>query len=235
MRINDPEAYVIATEEETLSTLVNLTGCRVLELGCGDAMMTRRIADGFTPEHIVATEVDRIQLEKNLAVRDLPNVTFRYGGAEAIDDPDNCYDAVFMFKSLHHVPGHLLEQALTEIHRVLKPGGLACFSEPVYWGEFNELMRLINEEEQVREAAFAALQEVVTSGFFELETELFFSVPGTYETWERFENRFIKITHTELHIDDTTYERIKAGFLERMTPTGVHFHKPQRIDLLRKP
>ncbi len=48
-----------------------------------------------------------------------------YGSAADIEQPDASVDIVIMLKSLHHVPISLMDQALTEIARVLKPGGLA--------------------------------------------------------------------------------------------------------------
>jgi SAM-dependent methyltransferase len=235
MKINDPEAYRTTTEPEVIESLLDLRGRQLLELGCGGAWMTRMLAERFGAAHVVATEVDRIQHEKNLTITDLPNVTFRYGGAEAIADPDASFDAVFMFKSLHHVPLDLMGQALGEIHRVLKPGGLAYFSEPVYWGPFNDLMRLFNDERQVREAAFAALAQSVDSGRFVLETELFFQVADTYASWEVFESRFLDVTHTVIDVDAARREEIRQAFMTHMTPSGAHLLKPHRVDLLRKP
>jgi SAM-dependent methyltransferase len=235
MRINDPDAYGTASEIEVIAGLLDVHGQQVLELGCGGAWMTRLLARELRPAHIVATEVDRIQHEKNLQIRDLPTVTFRYGGAESIADADETYDAVLMFKSLHHVPMDLMAQALGEIHRVLKPGGKAYFSEPVYWGPFNELLRLVHDEREVREAAFAALTQAVESGRFDLEAEVFFQVPDSYESWEVFEDRFLKVTHTVLDIGLSRYEAIRQAFSGHLTPTGAHFLKPHRTDLLRKP
>lgn len=235
MRLNHPEAYRTAEEVDLIGELTDIRGRRVLELGCGAGWMTRLLAERFGPAEVVATEVDRIALAKNQAAANPPGVTFRYGGAEAIADPDGSYDAVFMFKSLHHVPLDLMDRALGEIRRVLRPGGLAWFSEPVYWGEFNELMRLIHDEREVREAAFAALTGAVASGLFELEREVFFQSPGTFERWEVFAERFLDVTHTELDLTPERRGTIRAAFERHMTPNGAHFLKPHRIDLLRRP
>jgi ubiquinone/menaquinone biosynthesis C-methylase UbiE len=235
MQLNDPGAYRASTEAEIIADLLDLSGKHLLELGCGAAWMTRLLADQFQPASIVATEVDSIQHEKNLGLPEIPNVSFRFGGAEAIDLPDESIDAVFMFKSLHHVPSGLMDPALREIRRVLVPGGHAYFSEPVYWGAFNDLIRLVHDEKAVRQAAFATLVRAVEDGMFELEREVFFQVPGTYEDWDVFEARFLKVTHTELAIDETSYAEIKQAFMAHMTPTGAHFLKPHRVDLLRKP
>lgn len=235
MQIDAPDRYRTATEADTVAELLNIRGARVLELGCGAAWTTRALVERLGAAEVVATEVDRIQHDKNLAIDDLPGVEFRLGGAENIDAPDASFDAVLMFKSLHHVPTELMDRGLREIHRVLKPGGRACFSEPVYRGEFNALMSLINDERVVREAAFAALRQAVEAGLFEVEQEVFIEVPGTYENWDQFAARFLEVTHTPLDIGPERREAIRAAFERYMTPQGAHFMKPHRIDVLRKP
>jgi SAM-dependent methyltransferase len=226
--------YRTAEDIEVVAELLDLHGARVLELGCGAASTTRQIMEILRPAEVVATEVDSIQHQKNLQIADLPGVHFRYGGAESIADPDGSYDAVLMFKSLHHVPMPLMDQALGEVHRVLKPGGDALFLEPVYAGAFNDLLRLFNDEGEVRTAAVAALNRALDDGRFSLETEVFYETPGTYDTWEAFEERFLKITHTHLDIDGVLYEQIRTAFLAQLTPGGAQFRKPHRMDLLRR-
>jgi len=235
MRLNDPDAYITATEAEIIERLLPLKGARVLELGCGKAWMTRMLVERFGAAEVVATEVDRVQHEKNLRISDLPNVTFVYGGAEAIDAEDGRFDIVVMFKSLHHVPVELMDRALGEIRRVLRPAGLAYFSEPVYWGPFNDILRLFHDEKGVREAAFEALWRSVESGAMELVEEVFFQVPGHYPDWADFESRFIHVTHTEHRLDKALYQRVRQAFERHMTPDGVHLMKPHRVDLLRRP
>jgi len=235
MRLHDPDAYLQAEELEIMARVLPMEGKRVLELGCGRAWMTRRMSELFRPAGIIATEVDRIQHQKNLQVDDLPNVRFVYGGAEAIDLPDASIDVALMLKSLHHVPAGLMDQALGEIARVLRPGGLAYISEPVYHGDFNDILRLFHDEKEVRELAFAALQRAVDQGTFELVEEIFFNAPGHYRDFDEFDQRMLQVTHTEHRIDPDLYQRIKAAFERHMGPDGAHFLKPSRVDLLRKP
>ena len=234
MQLNAPDNYRTATETDIVAELVDIRGARVLELGCGDAWTTRGLVERLGAAEVIAAEVDRIQHDKNLAIDDLPQVRFVLGGAEAIDAPDASFDAVFMFKSLHHVPESMMDRALAEIHRVHKPGGKALFSEPVYWGEFNALMSLIHDEQRVRQAAFDALCRAVDTGAFDSEAEVFIQVPGSYATWDAFAARFLEVTHTELDVDAERREQIRAAFEAHMTPTGAHFLKPHRIDVLRK-
>jgi SAM-dependent methyltransferase len=235
MQLNAPDQYRTATEIDAVRDLLDIRGARVLELGCGAAHTTRALVERLGAAEVVATEVDQIQHGKNLAIDDLPAVRFVLGGAEAIDAPDASFDAVFMFKSLHHVPVAGMDRALAEIHRVLKPGGAALFSEPVYWGPFNELMALIHDERAVRQAAFDALRRAVGAGLFHGEAEVFIEVPGTYPDWESFAGRFLDVTHTALDVDDARRACIRAAFETHLTPGGAHFMKPHRLDLLRKP
>ena len=235
MRLHDPDAYRDAEELEIMAEVLPLRDRRVLELGCGRAWMTRRMSERFQPREIIATEVDRIQHEKNLQLDDLPNVRFVYGGAEAIDLEDASVDVVLMLKSLHHVPRERMDDALREIARVLRPGGLAYISEPVYHGPFNDIMRLFHDEKEVRELAFAALQRAVADGTFELVDEIFFNAPGQFRDFDEFDRRMLQVTHTEHRIDPELYQRIRAAFERHMTDDGAHFLKPSRVDLLRKP
>jgi len=235
MQLNDPDACRTATELEIMEQLFPIRGMRVLELGCGRAWMTRRMSELFQPQELIATEVDRIQHQKNLQIDDLPGVRFIYGGAEQIDLPDNSLDRALMLKSLHHVPGELMGDALQEIARVLKPGGLAYISEPVYQGDFNDILRLFHDEKEVRELAFDAIRLAVQGGTLELAEEVFFNSPGHYRDFAEFDQQIMQVTHTQHQIDPDLYQRIKSAFERHLTADGAHFLKPSRVDLLRKP
>jgi len=233
MHLNRPDDYRLAEEIDLIEQLVPMSGLQVLELGCGAAWTTRQLVGRLGARQVVATEVDRIQHQRNLAL-DLPGVAFRYGGAQSIPDPEGSYDLVVMLKSLHHVPVDRMGQALDEIHRVLRPGGRFYCSEPVYWGPFNDLMRLIDDEKRVREAAFAALRGAVERGLFSLEREVFFQSEGLYPDWSAFESRFIRVTHSERALSSERVAEVRSAFERHLTPEGARFLKPHRIDLLRR-
>ena len=74
-------------------------------------------------------------------------------------------------------PAELMDSVFSEIRRVLKPGGVAYISEPVYAGDFNEVLKLFHDEKAVREAAFAAEQRAVSAGGLVLVTQKFFLQP----------------------------------------------------------
>ena len=225
----------VCADAELIARHLPVQDSTLLELGCGSAFTTRRLAENHPSVRIIATEVDRIQHEKNLQIDDLPTVSFRYGGVEAIDAPDASIDAVIMLKSLHHVPMELMDQGFAEIARVLKRGGLAYISEPVYAGEFNQILRLFNDEKSVREAAFAAVQRAVGSVDFELQEEIHCHSISRFEGFEAFEERVLGATHSNFDIDQARYEQIKAQFLPHIGKDGVaQFLNPLRVDILRR-
>ncbi|HID48277.1 MAG TPA: class I SAM-dependent methyltransferase [Chromatiales bacterium] len=221
-------------ESEIYESVLPLDNARILELGCGRAELTRAIATGGTNREIIALEVDEIQHAKNLEITDLPNVTFALGGAESIPLDDASIDVVLMFKSLHHVPVERMAQGLSEVRRVLKPGGMAYVSEPIFAGEFNEILRLFHDEEKVRQAAFEAVINAVESGQFNLVEEIFFHAPMAFENFAAFEQQVIGVTHTDHQLSEEVYRQVKQRFEQNLGPEGAKFLMPIRVDLLQK-
>lgn len=235
MKIAAPAETPLVNEVKLMLEQLPFDGAQVLELGCGKAEKTRLLAETGRVGGILALEVDTIQHERNLQIADLPNVQFRHAGAEAIPADGNSIDIVLMFKSLHHVPMELMDQALSEIARVLKPGGLAWISEPVYAGELNEVFKLFHDEKLVREAAFAAVCKAVNDGRLLLEKELFFNTRSFFENFEQFDQRMIRVTHSNHQLSPELFQQVREKFNSFLTPEGATFLNPQRVDLLRKP
>lgn len=236
MKIADPaQTQQYCNEVQLMLAELPFDGARVLELGCGRAEKTRTLAETGRMQEILALEVDAIQHARNLQITDLPRVRFALGGAEAIPAEDGSFDIVIMFKSLHHVPMGQMHQALAEVARVLRPGGLAWISEPVYAGELNEVMRLFHDEKEVREAAFAAVCGAVERGVLALERQLFFLTRSHFEDFAAFERRMIQVTHSDHRLSPELYAQVRQQFEAHLTPEGATFFNPQRVDLLRKP
>lgn len=105
-------------------------GARVLEVGCGRGAGAGLIAARFRPDRVFAMDLDAEMLGK--ARRYLPatarqGISFYVGDASRLPHGDGTFDAVFGFGVLHHVPHW--QEALAEIVRVLKPGGVYCYEE----------------------------------------------------------------------------------------------------------
>jgi len=197
--------------------------------------LQRGAAVNVCPDHIevVGIEVDERQLAKNL-LTPAERLQFEKAGAQAIPFPDASFDAALMLKSLHHVPMPLMDQALAELARVLRPGGWLYVSEPVYAGGLNELVRLFNDEGEVRAAAQAALDRSVASGRWASAADQRFESPVAFASFDEFEQRMMRPTFADHGIDEAMVERVRLRYMPHQGPDGARFTRPMHVRLLRK-
>lgn len=226
---------IVADEVALLTSLVDLDGARLLELGCGAADFARKLVARTGVASVTAFEVDRIQHGRNLAGAAVERLSFAYGGAEAITLPDASVDGVLMMKSLHHVPMISLDRALGEIARVLKPGGWFYASEPVYDGEFNDLIKLFHDEGVVRDAAYKALGRAHLRGVLREDREIQFMAPVAFKDFEDFDRRIIRATFAERNPSPELLATVRKQFEKYMKPGGAKFIRPMRVNLMSRP
>ncbi len=227
----------IDNELDLLAQLVPLDGQRIIELGCGAARLLRDLLLAHPGSEGLALEVDERQHAKNLA-QPQQRLRFAAGGAQAIAQPDASFDLALMLKSLHHVPIPLMDQALAEVARVLRPGGHLYVSEPVYEGPFNDIVRLFNDEAVVRAAAQravdAALAPTAGPALWQAAREVRFMTHVGFSDFADFEARLLRPTFADHRLDDDKVARVRAAFEPHLTPTGAHFVRPMHIRLLRR-
>ncbi len=234
MQLWDPRGAPTLAQRDAITQALDLKEAEILELGCGAGELARAVAAAHPRASLTALEVDGVQHTANLAGAQLPNLVFAEGSAERIPLGDESFDVVLVIKALHHVPADRLDKALSEIRRVLKPGGQAYIAEPVFAGAFNEIMRVFHDEEQPRLAAFEAVKKAVAKGGMALEAETFFFAPLHVADFADFERRFIQVTHSELRLTKAQMEQVQKKFTQHMSPKGAHFKVPMRADVLRK-
>ncbi len=225
----------VADELDLMKSLLPLAGARVLDLGCGNAQMSRRMLQEAGAASAVALEVDLIQHGKNLAAPAVPGLVPMPGGAEAIPCGDASFEIATMFKSLHHVPIDAMDRAMAEIRRVLVPGGLLYVSEPVFAGPFNEVVRIFHDEERVRAEAIAALARAEAMGVLEPVEVRHFDMPLHFRDFADFEAKIIKVTHSDHSLDEATMAEVRRRFAPHVGPDGARFVRPMRVNLLRRP
>ncbi|MFT5482285.1 MAG: ubiquinone/menaquinone biosynthesis C-methylase UbiE [Halieaceae bacterium] len=225
----------VMKENEAFEKLLSADGKVILELGCGTAEITRAIATAGCDRTIVATDVDQIQIDKHIHIDDLPNVVFLSAGAQEIPFTDGHFDIACFFSSLHHVPAELMGDALREVARVLKPGGMAFICEPIFAGELNEIMRLFHDERKVRAAAYQTILSAVESGTFSWYDEVYFDSPIIYSSFEDFEQKILGVTHTNFVLSPETLRAVTERFSLSLQESGAQFQTPYRVNLLQKP
>lgn len=110
--------------------LGDVTGCRVVDFGCGSGANTALLANRGAHVWGIDISEDLLRLgQRRLAVSGRPGeATFVAASAHDLPLPDNSVDVVFGMAILHHLDLDLVSR---EVRRVLKPGGRAVFKEPV--------------------------------------------------------------------------------------------------------
>ncbi len=225
---------LVPDELDVLVELLPTPGTRVIELGCGGARMARQMLQRWPDMRYLWLEVDLRQHAINLQDTP-PRMRFAVGGAQAIACDDAQFDLALMLKSLHHVPLDAMDQALTEVARVLRPGGHLYVSEPVYEGALNEIVRLYNDEGIVRAAAQAALDRALAvRSTWEQVAQRRFDMPVHFEDFAQFERRMMNPTFADHRIDAPLRERVAAAFAPHCTMQGAHFVRPMHVRLLRR-
>ncbi len=234
MQLKTDNEQITCTESDIYNSVLNLDNNYILDLGCGAGRHSFDLALGGENRVVLGLEVDEVQHQKNLEEETPDNLTFGLGGAQNIPADDNTFDVVMMFKSLHHVPLGLMSVAMSEVHRVLKPGGFAYISEPVFDGNFNEVLQIFHNEERVREAAFEAVKTAVEMNDFTSLNQIFFNTYGHYANFDEFEKYVINATYRDGRPSSDILAKTKAKFEEYMQDDGAHFLSPNRVDLLQK-
>jgi SAM-dependent methyltransferase len=100
-------------------------GMKILELGCGAGYFTKDLARSGAEIVAVDVSADLLEIAKTNCFAS--NVHYEIQDACALTYYDAAFDSVIGSSILHHLE---IEQALREIHRVLKAGGTICFTEP---------------------------------------------------------------------------------------------------------
>jgi ubiquinone/menaquinone biosynthesis C-methylase UbiE len=123
------EACTAPENRFILQRLGDMQGKYLLDLGCGagensvyfSKLGAQCVASDYSP--------GMVDVALKLAEKNDVAVEGKVINAMDIDFPDNTFDIVYASNLLHHIPNPKL--TIQEMHRVLKPGGKACFWDPM--------------------------------------------------------------------------------------------------------
>jgi ubiquinone/menaquinone biosynthesis C-methylase UbiE len=105
---------------------------RVLDIGCGSGWATRLLAGYAAEGRVTGIDIsdEMIQLAREQS-KSFPNVDYEVASAESLPFADDEFTHAFSMESLYYYRD--LPRALSEIHRVMKVGGLFCAVVDLYW------------------------------------------------------------------------------------------------------
>ena len=123
------EACTAPENRFILRHMGDIRGKHLLDLGCGagenSVYFAKKgalcVASDYSP--------GMVEVALQLAAANNVKIQGRTMNAIALDCPDNTFDFVYASNLLHNLPDP--HAAISEMHRVLKPGGKACFWDPL--------------------------------------------------------------------------------------------------------
>jgi SAM-dependent methyltransferase len=226
----------VTSDLAMLERLVPVSGRDVVDVGCGGGALVRDlVARGA---RVTGVEVSESQLAA--AVRDDGGSGARYvvGLAQRLPLPDGSVDVVVFMRSLHHVPMADMLDALHEVRRVLRPGGVVYISEPLPEGDFFALTSLVEDEREVRAAAQRAIADAVAAGLERAET-VEYDVRVCLAGLDALAARIISVDPSRAELFEARKALLDEAFGRSGEPgdrPGERcFLVPMRADVLRRP
>jgi ubiquinone/menaquinone biosynthesis C-methylase UbiE len=123
---DEPNRFYIQLYHRT-ATQADLSGKRVLEVGCGHGGGASYLTRTLRPAAYTGLDLNRAAIAFCRKRHKLPNVDFVHGDAEKLPFPDQSFDAVVNVESSAAYPH--FSRFLAEVVRVLCPGGHFLYTD----------------------------------------------------------------------------------------------------------
>ncbi|GAA3865661.1 methyltransferase domain-containing protein [Leifsonia kafniensis] len=110
-------------------------GQSLLDVGSGPGTITVDLGRRLAPGQVIGVDASADVIDQARALahdEGVHNVSFQIGDVSALDFPDDSFDIVHAHQLLQHLANPIA--ALTELRRVLKPGGILAVRDVDYGG-----------------------------------------------------------------------------------------------------
>lgn len=222
-------------------------GGKVLEVGCGVGRFIRTV--GFLRPDLEPHGSDLGPTSIKMASSYDDGVVYTLASATALPYADETFDTVILFDVLEHIPGNGPFESLTEIQRVLKPGGVfhalvPCEGQPgtLFWllwkmrfggdlkvrhGDHIQRFERTSLLRQIEEAGFSVSRiHYSMHAFGQMKDILTYVARESWFKRERLDNIFFKLLMRLLWV----VGYIEARFLDTVDRGAAVIH----VDAVRR-
>ncbi|MDX1711539.1 MAG: class I SAM-dependent methyltransferase [Rhodovibrionaceae bacterium] len=221
---------------EVLREFLPIAGQRIADIGCGDGAILRLVArEG--PAEAIGVEPSEEQLARARAHDAVAHEHYVEGRGESLPFSDEAVDVILYFNALHHVPVDRQAGALEEAARVLVPGGILFVVEPLAEGPWFELVRCVDDETEVRAAAYSRLREALGQPRWDEAVEYYYDAPIRLDGFEAVKERVLAADPGRRKAFEAVEAELRARFHETATALEdgrFEFLQPHRLNILRR-
>lgn len=135
-KLLDPKRVELLPSDQFIDMLNINESDHIADLGAGNGFFTIPFSEA-TKQTVYGVDISSDMLEAlktRVEEKNIENVEYLLSNLESINLPDACVEKVFAAFVLHEVPD--LNQAISEIKRILKPNGRAVILE---WKKVDEV------------------------------------------------------------------------------------------------
>jgi len=209
-----------------LSAVGSLDGRRVLDIGCGEGVLGRELAQLGAE----VTGVDPFVPAQDWEPQGSGRFRVLSAPAERVPLEDGSIDIAMFIFSLHHMSD--VEQAMKEAHRVLAADGRLYIAEPVAAGDHNSLIATFHDEAAVREEAQRTLQRVAAT-LFGRHVTLAYTDRRVYPNFATFAARMIANRRFNGYSAEAVVApNVRTLYAEIAVRTKGIFDQPVKVDVL---
>jgi len=247
------EASLSEAHRRLLALAVPVRGEAVLDVACGTGVIALAAARHVGPDgRVLGVDIAERMVEQAVQrARDLDvaNATFARMDGEQLDIPGESFDVAYCALGLMYMPDP--EQAMREIHRLLRPGGRVAVA---VWGQrarcgWSPIFPLVDEEVasdvcplffQLGHAGM--LDDLCTrSGFIDVQEQRVDAVLAYASREEACDAAFVggPVAMAWSRFDTATRRRVQARYLRAIAPwrVGQGYRMPGEfvVAVARKP
>ena len=207
-----------------LDAVGRVAGLAIADIGCGTGWLARAL---------VRRDARAVALDSQWPLlRDATARPAVAAVAQNLPFADRILDGAVLFNSLHHVPTPAMRGALAEAGRVVRRGGWVYVAEPMAVGAFFDLVRLVDDETEVRAAAEAVLADPASAGLTQ-RAEGRYDHPAVYPSADSLLTRLVGVDPDRKAAVARHETALRAGFAAagEVTTDGIRFRHPTRWHL----
>jgi len=192
-----------------------LKGKKVLDIGIGTGWTTEQFVRAGADVSAIDLTPQAVELaKKRMEINHLTGANIQAADAQNLPFPDNTFDYVLAFGTLMHMPN--TEKAISEIYRVLKPGGRAAammyYKHSLHWWYYIFFSKGIVRGKLLKMSP-QELSNRYTDGAYEEGNQLtkFYSKKEIQQLFSQFKECKIKIEDTTTPVDTFPHRYVPIG------------------------